>query len=105
MKKRKQKKPSKKMRPSPKKNWGRAVSRYQLSPEELAMAKAVDFTPAMMDELVRGKKIKRGPHDKLPSRPATPSQVKMVKAEIRKLYAARYGTTPPPPVAEPSRSQ
>src|SRR5512135_2839410 len=102
MKQRKQKKPSKKMRPSREKVWGRTISRYHLSPEDLAMAKATEFTPAMMDEVVRGKKIKRGLHDKLPSRPATPGQTKLIKNEIRKRYEARFGTTPPPPMTEPS---
>lgn len=103
MKQRKQKKPSKKMRPSRTKVWGRAVARFHLSPEELAMAKAADFTPALMDEVATGRKIKRGIHDKLPLH-AKPGQVKRIKQEIRERYAARLCGAPPP-AAEPTPLQ
>jgi hypothetical protein len=101
MKRRKQKKPSTKMRPSRTKVWGRALARFRLSLEELAMAKAAEFTPTLMDEVARGRKIKRSVHDKLPLH-ATVSQAKRIKREIRARYDTLVGATAPPPAAGPS---
>jgi hypothetical protein len=95
MKQRKQKKRSTKMRPSRKTVWSRAMGRFHLSPEELAMAKAAGFTPTDMDEVATGRKIKRSIHDKLP-RHATAGQVQRIKQEIRKRYEVLFGDAPPP---------
>ena len=107
MQRKKQKKPSKKMRPSAKKVLGRLISRFQLSTEDVVKAKAAGLTAAILDEVATGRKIKRRANDKLPSRPASPSQIKRVKAKIGEGYAAFLASaSPPPPAAsEPSRSQ
>ena len=68
------------------------------------MAKATEFTPALMEEVATGRRVKRGMYDKLPSRRATPGQIRRVKHEIRVRYAARYGDAPPP-VVEPAELQ
>src|SRR5512135_647186 len=105
MKHRKQKKPSKKMRASRKKGWNRAMSRFRLSTEELAMARATKFTPMLMEEVATGKKVTRGAYDKLPSRPATAGQVKRVKDEIRRRYEALLRGEAPPPAEETTPPQ
>jgi len=97
---RKQKKPSKHIQPS-QTAWKRATARFRLTPEELAMAKDLVFTPLLMDEVAMGRKIKRRNPNKLPLR-ATSAQVKQIKHEIREYYAALFGEVPLPPV-EPSR--
>ena len=76
------------MRPSRESVWRRAAARFHLTPEEVAMAKAAGFTPTLMDEVATGRRIKRRVHDKLPTR-AMPGQIKRVKQEIRKRYAAK----------------
>ena len=96
----KQKKPSKHIKPS-QTAWKRAAARFRLTPEELAMAKDLVFTPLRMDEVAMGRKIKRRNPNKLPLR-ATTAQVKQIKHEIREYYAALFGEVPLPPV-EPSR--
>src|SRR5512135_1859713 len=105
MKQRKQKKPSKKMRQSRKKVWNRAMARFRLSPEELAMARATKFTPMLMEEVATGRKVKRGAYDKLPSRPATAGQVKRVKDEIRRRYEALLRGEAPAPAEETTPPQ
>lgn len=88
MKHRKQKKPTKNMPPSSKTQWNGSMTRFHLSPEELAMAQAIEFTPALMDEMAMGRCIRRSPYDPLP-RHATPGQIKKIKRAIRERYAAK----------------
>ena len=88
MKHRKQKKPTKQALPSSTTAWNRAKSRFHLSPEELAKAQAIEFTPALMDEMAMGRCIRRSPYDKLPMH-ATPGQIKKIKRAIRERYAAK----------------
>ena len=73
-------------RPYHTKRWNRAVARFHLSEEELAMAQATGFTPILMDEVVLG--FKRSRHEKRPLT-ATPDEIKTVKREIRERYAAK----------------
>ena len=68
---RKQKKPSKHIQPS-QTAWKRATARFRLTPEELAMAKDLVFTPLLMDEVAMGRKIKRRNPNKLPLRATMP---------------------------------
>ena len=89
LKHRKQKKPTKNMPPSSETKWRDAAKRFRLSPEELAMAKATDFTPALMDEMAMGRCIRRSPYDKLPLH-ATPGQIKKIKRAIRERFAAKF---------------
>ena len=98
MKRKKQKQPSKTMCPSRKKAWTRAMSRFHLSPEELAKARAAGFTPTLMDEVATARKVKRGIHDKLPLH-ATAGQVGRIKREIREHYETLFGEAPPPATA------
>ena len=98
MKRKKQKQPSKTMCPSRKKAWTRAMSRFHLSPEELAKARAAGFTPTLMDEVATARKVKRGIHDKLPLH-ATAGQVGRIKREIRERYETLFGEAPPPATA------
>jgi len=88
MKHRKQKKPTKNMPPSSKTLWNWAMNRFHLSPEELAKAQAIEFTPALMDEMAMGRCIRRSPYDKLPMH-ATPGQIKKIKRAIRERFAAK----------------
>jgi hypothetical protein len=98
MKRKKQKKPNNTMRPSRKTVWSRAMSRFHLSPEELAKARAAGFTPTLMDEVATGGKTKRSIHDKLPLH-ATAGQVGRIKREIRERYETLFGDAPPPATA------
>jgi len=88
MKHRKQKKSTKNMPPSSKTLWNWAMNRFHLSPEELAKAQAIEFTPALMDEMAMGRCIRRSPYDKLPMH-ATPGQIKKIKRAIRERFAAK----------------
>jgi len=83
----KQKNPSKNQPPSSKSVWNRAMATFHLSPEELAKAQAMEFTPLLMDQVASGTCIKRSPYDKLPQS-AKPSQIKKIKRVIRERYAA-----------------
>lgn len=87
MRHRKQKKPSKRMLPSSETVWNRAKERFHLSDEQLAKAQATDFTPAMMDVVATGRRIKRSPYDELPRR-ASRNQIKKIKRVIGERYAA-----------------
>ena len=80
----KQKEPSKELRPVHDKRWKRAKARFQLSPEELAMAQATNFTPIRMDHLATGSR--RSGKEKLPQT-ATPDEIELIKRVIRERYA------------------
>jgi hypothetical protein len=94
MKHRKQKKPSKNMLPSSETQWKWAMVRFHLSPEELAMAQAIEFTPVLMDEMAMGRCIRRSPYDPLP-RHATPGQIKKIKQTIRERFKSKRGQLVP----------
>jgi hypothetical protein len=98
MKPRKKKTPSKTMRPSRESVWRRATGRFQLTPEEQAMAKTAGFTPTLMDEVATGRRIKRSVHDKLPKH-AMPGQIERVKREIRERHAAKTAAESTPAAA------
>jgi len=57
------------------------MNRFHLSPEELAKAQAIEFTPALMDEMAMGRCIRRSPYDKLPLH-ATADQIKHRKPQL-----------------------
>jgi hypothetical protein len=80
--------PPKTMLPSQETIWNRARARFHLSETELAMARATDFNPRVMDEAATGRRTERRPHDKLPLH-ATPGQIKRIKRLIRERYAER----------------
>src|SRR5512135_3048236 len=95
MKQRKQKKANRSMRPSRETGWKRAVASFQLTEEELVMAKAAGFSPIEMDEVASCRRGKRKTcYDKLPKK-ATKSQIAKVKEVLRRRYAKRYGDTDP----------
>src|SRR5512135_1878662 len=68
--------------------------RFHLSPEELAMAAAIEFTPVLMDEMAMGRCIRRSPYDPLP-RHATPGQIKKIEQTIRERFKSKRGQLVP----------
>lgn len=80
----KRKEPSAKLGRVQGRRWKRAKARFQLSTEELAMAKAAGFPPVRMDEAATGQR--RSGSEKLPPT-ATPEQIALIKRVIRERYA------------------
>jgi hypothetical protein len=73
------------LRPSRTERWNRAMTRYQLTLEELAMAQLTDFEPRLMHEVATGRRPRRS--EKLPHQ-APAEQCRKVRREIRERYAA-----------------